>query len=412
MQASGLSSGRFRFGAFVLDVRTGELRKGSTRLRVPDQSIEVLKALLERPGELVTRDELRQRLWADDTFVDFEQGLNGVVRRLRDALGDSAETPLFIETLPRRGYRFIGVLEPAEPAAWPAAPDPPTAESRTRRVNVRPVTFLIIGLGVAAALGAFAVWSQRQPDDGPAVHAMPVTSYPGSEFDPSMSPDGRQVVFAWGDGDNFDIYVKLIGRDEHLRLTTHPALERRPAWSPDGERIAFLRRKPDGRGSAIIVVPALGGPEQPITDTAMPPGSAFTSGLSWTPDSRGLLFLDQLQGTSSLAVFVAWIDSRNRHQLTTPATDFSDASPIIAPDGGHLAFVRRFFGFTTGRVFVQRLEGMKLVGEPRALTFDDTAAGVDWTADSRRVVFGNSSGLWQIRADGGEPRLYMPAQCS
>jgi DNA-binding winged helix-turn-helix (wHTH) protein len=111
MQGTGFSTARIRFGPFVLDFRTAELRKDSTRLRVPDQSIEVLKALLERPGELVTREELRQRLWRDDTFVDYEQGLNGIVRRLRDALGDSAEKPTFIETLPRRGYRFIGSIE-------------------------------------------------------------------------------------------------------------------------------------------------------------------------------------------------------------------------------------------------------------------------------------------------------------
>lgn len=88
-------------------MRAGELRKGPTRLKVLYQSIEVLKALLERPGELVTRGELRDRLWPPGTFVDFEHGLNAAVRRLRDALGDSADAPTLIETLPRKGYRFI-----------------------------------------------------------------------------------------------------------------------------------------------------------------------------------------------------------------------------------------------------------------------------------------------------------------
>lgn len=101
---------RVRFGAFELDVRSDELRKGPSRLKVPDKSIEILKALLEQPGELVTREALRDRLWPANTFVDFEHGLNAAVRRLRDALGDSAEAPQFIETLPRRGYRFIGTI--------------------------------------------------------------------------------------------------------------------------------------------------------------------------------------------------------------------------------------------------------------------------------------------------------------
>jgi DNA-binding winged helix-turn-helix (wHTH) protein len=99
------------FGPFELDVRSGELRKGSTRLKVPDQSIEILKALIEHPGELVTREQLRERLWLANTFVDFEHGLNAAIRRLREALGDSAEAPKYIETLPRRGYRFIGSVE-------------------------------------------------------------------------------------------------------------------------------------------------------------------------------------------------------------------------------------------------------------------------------------------------------------
>ena len=111
-----------RFGAFQLDVRTGELRKGSVRIHLPDQPLQVLKTLLDRPGELVTRDELRQRLWPAETFVDFEHGLNAAVRRLREALGDSAEVPRFVETLPRRGYRFIAPLAGPAVVDLPAAP--------------------------------------------------------------------------------------------------------------------------------------------------------------------------------------------------------------------------------------------------------------------------------------------------
>ena len=100
----------FRFGVFELDAFSGELRKSGTRLSVQDQPLQVLKLLLERPGELVTREELRQQLWPSDTFVGFEHGLNAAVGRLRETLGDSADTPRFIETLPRRGYRFIGTV--------------------------------------------------------------------------------------------------------------------------------------------------------------------------------------------------------------------------------------------------------------------------------------------------------------
>jgi DNA-binding winged helix-turn-helix (wHTH) protein len=92
---------------FDLDLRSGELRKSGARLNLQHQPLQLLSVLLERPGELVTRDEVRKRLWPDDTFVDFEQGLNAAVKRLRDVLGDSADSPRFVETVPRRGYRFI-----------------------------------------------------------------------------------------------------------------------------------------------------------------------------------------------------------------------------------------------------------------------------------------------------------------
>src|SRR5262245_59088314 len=112
-----------RFGDFELDVRSRELRRGSARTRLQEQPLEILRLMLERPGEVVTRDELRERLWPEGTFVDFEHSLNAAVKRLRAALGDDADNPTFVETLPRRGYRFIAPLAGSETAAAdPVAP--------------------------------------------------------------------------------------------------------------------------------------------------------------------------------------------------------------------------------------------------------------------------------------------------
>ena len=95
------------FGPYAVDLRSGELRKFGTRVKMGEQPFQILLMLLERPGEMVTREDLRAKLWADDTFVDFDHGLYSAVQRLRDALGDTAGTPRYVETLPRRGYRFI-----------------------------------------------------------------------------------------------------------------------------------------------------------------------------------------------------------------------------------------------------------------------------------------------------------------
>jgi TolB-like protein/DNA-binding winged helix-turn-helix (wHTH) protein/Tfp pilus assembly protein PilF len=114
-----------RFGVFDADFRTQELRKQGVRVKLPQQSFQILQMLLEQPGELVTRDQLRQALWPGDTFVDFDHGVNNSIKRIRDALGDSAESPRYIETLPRLGYRFIGSIDGKPDVPSPAPVPPP-----------------------------------------------------------------------------------------------------------------------------------------------------------------------------------------------------------------------------------------------------------------------------------------------
>lgn len=112
------SSRIVRFSTFEVDLQTGELRQRGHKVRLQEQPFQVLAALLERPGEVVTREELRSKLWPEDTFVDFDHGLNDAIKRLRDALGESAEKPIFVETVARRGYRFIGNVQiPVNPSA-------------------------------------------------------------------------------------------------------------------------------------------------------------------------------------------------------------------------------------------------------------------------------------------------------
>ena len=158
---------RTRFGAFEVDLRSGELHKHGIRLKLQDQPFQVLALLLEHPGDVVTREELRQKLWPADTFVDFDTGLNSAIKKLRDVLGDSAEEPRYIETLPRRGYRFIAHVENGDlPAPVPiekhlatVPPSGPTPSSRTSaalslRLVSRPSSLLPPSLrGASFSLG-------------------------------------------------------------------------------------------------------------------------------------------------------------------------------------------------------------------------------------------------------------------
>jgi cholera toxin transcriptional activator len=135
--ANSTSAPLYRFDSYEADVRSGELRKDGERLRIQEQPFQVLIALLERPREVVTRDELRERLWPSDTFVDFDHGLNTTINKLREALGDSASNPRFIETLPRRGYRFLMEVE-SLPATNSA--EAPTGEFPVPMVTVSQAT--------------------------------------------------------------------------------------------------------------------------------------------------------------------------------------------------------------------------------------------------------------------------------
>ena len=158
MHESPGSADRVRFGVFEVDLRSGELRKAGIRVSLQDQPFRILVRLLERPGELVTREQLRQELWPADTFVDFDHGLNAAIKRLRDALGDSAETPRFIETLPRRGYRF---LPPVHVDGAAVVSGPPGAIG-SRRSPAR--TWLVAGLTVALIGAAALGWrTLRRP---------------------------------------------------------------------------------------------------------------------------------------------------------------------------------------------------------------------------------------------------------
>ena len=128
---NGTSASLYRFDVYEADVRSGELRRSGERLRIQEQPFQVLVALLERPREVITRDELRLRLWPSDTFVDFDHGLNTTINKLRETLGDSASNPRFIETLPRRGYRFLMDVEKVQPEVAADSSEVPTGEFPT-----------------------------------------------------------------------------------------------------------------------------------------------------------------------------------------------------------------------------------------------------------------------------------------
>ena len=174
-----------RFSSFELDLQSGELRKAGVLVSLQEQSFKVLVELLARPGDLVTREHLRQRLWPDGTFVDFDHGLNAVINRLRETLGDSADSPRFIQTVPRRGYRFIAPVEDGDEPVAPASitHDPPVSQSNLPRKRTgRTTAILAAGLVIMVATVAAIRLLRRTPAiDSPPMRALPLTRLAGSE---------------------------------------------------------------------------------------------------------------------------------------------------------------------------------------------------------------------------------------
>jgi DNA-binding winged helix-turn-helix (wHTH) protein len=213
MAAPSTRRGIIRFGPFELDLSAREVRKEGRKVKLQEQPFHLLALLVQRPGEVVTREELQQALWPANTFVEFDHGLNTAIKKIRQALDDSAEAPQYIETLPRQGYRFLGPVEVSRvPAIEP---------SHGRIPGWFAVVFAAIAVGVTSAWFLF----RTEPED--RIEPVPVTAYGGAETGPTLSPDGTQVAFTW-DGekrDNFDIYVKRIGSEVAHRLTTDPALD-------------------------------------------------------------------------------------------------------------------------------------------------------------------------------------------
>jgi len=366
------------FGPFEVDLPAGELRKAGRLIKLQDQPFQVLALLLRHPGEVVTREELQQALWSADTFVEFDQGLNTAIKKIRLALGDSADDPRFIETIPRKGYRFIAPVEGVHAS-------PPVSARHFRGLWVA-TPFLV----VAAACAARWLLNTRPQADDASLVAVPLTSYPGDEWFPSFSPDGNQVAFQWRRGaqDNFGIYVKLVGASEPLRLTNGPTGSYCPAWSPDGRSIAFFRNVSDTRAGVFLISP-IGGPPRKLTEIYLP---YFGSCVAWHPSGKWLIVSDRNPPGETRSLFALSLETGEKRRLTSPPQKLRvDEDPAVSPDGEALVFARGPEG-SSDLYLLELSEGLAPKGEPKRITFEQGgSAQAAWTPDGRAIAFCSGS---------------------
>ena len=381
----------YRFGIFELDLRSGELRRNGSKLKIQEQSLQILALLLAHPGEPVTRDDLRNQLWPADTFVDFDHSINAAIKRLREALSDEADNPRFIETLPRRGYRFIGPVDP---------PAQLIAGGVAERKPLRPIVFRFSLAAIAAALLAGVTWyfvSGHVESSLPPLRVTPLTSLPDQAEGAAFSPDGNVVAFKRSSdlADVSGIYIKQIGSD-HLLQLTRSTTDFSPVWSPDGRFIAFSRYV--NAKHEIYMVSAIGGTERKLRSGAPAHGP-----LDWSPDGKFIAFTAKDLDRETYSIFLLSVENLETHKLTEPPAAHQDWGPAFSPDGKQLAFVR--MNSDLGDIFIMPTGG----GEPRRLTLDHASipSPPAWTRDGHSIVFSSTRRsiptLWKIPVSGGEP---------
>jgi Tol biopolymer transport system component/DNA-binding winged helix-turn-helix (wHTH) protein len=395
-----------RFGDFELDLRTAELRTNGHHIVLQEKPFQILTALLERPGEMVSREELSKRLWPAGTFVDFNLGLNKAVNRLREALDDSAEQPRFIETFPKRGYRFVApVAEVTRAEAADSQPRDAQGRSLMRRWKLPSAAAVVIVALVAGGiywrrahqlttlterdtivLSDFAA-SPQQPT------LRPLTSLAGNVISPTFSPDGKQIAFGWDgetNGAGWDLYVKAMGLDKPRRLTHHPATRLSAAWSPDGRNIVVSRVAGES-DTGVYLIPATGGPERQLASASF--GSWFGNDISWSPDGKQLAFTDHPPASplGTELLFLLSLDTLERKPVKTDCK--LTETPAFSPHGDLLAWVC-VDTWSSVSLHVSRMSDGHT---ERLLQGIDGIPGIAWSEDGGRIVFSSpwNGDLWE-----------------
>ncbi len=424
MKPTSSSLAQVKIGSFELDIQAGELHRGGFTVRLQEQPREILAMLLEHPGDVVTREELRRRLWPDHTFIDFEHGLNRAINKLREALEDDAKEPQYIETLPRRGYRLVASVEPVralpssangELSSRPvmARTPPSLQEAGTHQMRWRAVVVAMLGINMTAIVAFWYATHLAHPK--PELKQRRLTANP-VEYPVSgaaISPDGKYLAYS----DPAGIHVKLIETGETHTVT--PRTSPRPEGSQAGEsapskaawavadwfpdRTRLLANLGEEEGWSIWTLSILGGSPRKLREGAR--------AYSVSPD--GSLITFTTGSTPALPFGDLWVmgpEGGGARRVATPSEGSRFYEANWSPDGHRLA--TRTWGSRCA------IETHDLTGSNPVLVLTSPSlcqglVSVWWLPDGRLIYpqaepppDQDDDNLWEIRVD---PRTGEPA---
>ncbi len=391
----------YRFDRFVLDVLNLRLTANGEICPLEPKSFRLLQFLIENRHRAVPKEELLTVVWEGVAVSD--NALTRAVAQIRKALDDDPKQPRFIETIPTVGYRFAAAVQ-TDPAPAPVVAQPPAAPPQRRHSR-----FALWGLAAAALLATAAGAVRYLRTDPPPSPPVPFTSYPGTEVNPTFSPDGNQIAFAWNGpkGDNFDIYIKAVGSENPLRLTTNPVKDDMPRWSPDGTAIAFERLLP-GAAVEILLISPLGGPERKLTTVVYHEAEVLSvqtaPQLSWSPDGKWLAVSGDHAADGKDRILLISAETGEVRPLTNPPeNDLRDDRPAFSPDGASLAFLRAHPG-VGGTVYLLPLDrNYAPAGDLRTLPGGDLRPlQLLWLNGGKELLYRTYSGTtYRVPATGG-----------
>jgi eukaryotic-like serine/threonine-protein kinase len=362
-----------RFGEFEADLQSGEIRKSGKRIKLQEQPFKILQILLENPGAAVSREELQSRIWPDVSYGDFDHAVNVAVGKLRTALGDSAESSSFIETLPRRGYRFVAPVE-CLPALSHAArsPSPATATGGSppgETYRARHLLFISLAVIACAVLLVAGVWLGRRSVRSEPLYIQRLTTMRGTVYSARFAPGGRTVIYAasWERAP-----VELFSTD--LKFTGSRALGPENtdllAVSSSGEMAVLQPAEP-------LFITAMSGTlgRAPLTSGAARQIAEGAEWADWSPDGKTLAVVRSVGG---------------KHRLEFPLghllyeTSGWISHPRVSPDGREIAFLDHpTYDDDDGVVAVVDLEGKRTV----LSSGWESEEGLAWSANGKEVWF-------------------------